>query len=121
MLPQAQERRKGVRFNAPFPVDILDAHSSMEVSGAIQDLSYTGAKVLLDNFSDSLLAGDIFIFIRFPEGSLKVNGRVIWSQDAGEKKELGLSFLNIRDQDKEIIYNRIFKYYRQEFIQRWWQ
>ena len=116
-----QERRSSIRFNAPFAVDLIAPESTQEASGVIKDVNYAGARIVLDNFLDKAIAESIFLFIRFPEDSLQLDGKVIWAKDLGDKREVGLSFVNIRDADKGIIYNRIFKYYKQEFVQRWWQ
>jgi len=116
-----RERRSSVRFNAPFPVDLIAPESTQEASGIIQDVNYAGARIVLDNFLDKAISESVFLFIRFPEDSLQLDGRVVWAKDLGSKREVGLSFVNIRDADKGIIYNRIFKYYKQEFVQRWWQ
>ena len=116
-----QERRSGVRFKTPFPVDLIAPETTQEASGIIQDVNYAGARIVLDNFLDKAISESVFLFIRFPEDSLQLDGRVVWAKDLGDKREVGLSFVNIRDADKGIIYNRIFKYYKQEFVQRWWQ
>jgi len=115
------ERRTSIRFNAPFLVDLIAPESTQEASGIIQDVNYAGARIALNNFLDKTIPESVFLFIRFPEDSMKLDGRVVWAKDLGDRREVGLSFLNIRDADKGIIFNRIFKYYKQEFVQRWWQ
>ena len=116
-----EERRKYVRFKSPFPIRYAHEASLQETSGVIQDISYGGARIRLDSSLDNLIPESISLFILFPEDTLKILGKIIWQKNYPDKKVLGLSFVNIPDNHKRIIYNRIFKYYKQEFTRRWWQ
>lgn len=116
-----EERRKYVRFKSPFPIRYTHEASLQETSGAIQDISYGGARITLDSPLDTPSSESISLFILFPEDTLRILGKIIWQKNYPGKKELGLSFINIPDGHKRVIYNRIFKYYKQEFTRRWWQ
>ena len=116
-----QEKRKFTRFKAPFCVQCAHNESSREVPGVIKDLSYGGVRVLLDTSYDILYSSLLSLSILFPENTLRVTGRVVWAKDWGDKKEVGLCFLDLPDSYKQIIYDYASKYFKEEFKQRWWQ
>ena len=116
-----EERRKYIRFKSPFPIRYTHKESSEEASGVIQDISYGGARIMLDSQLESPPSEPVSLFILFPEDTLRILGKIIWQKTYPSKKELGLSFINIPDGHKRIIYNRIFKHFGKEFTRRWWQ
>ncbi len=118
---EKKERRKFIRFNAPFYIRYNDLGLSQEVSGVIKDISYGGARVLLDTSLDSLPSSLVSLFILILGSPLKISGKVIWVRNSGDKKEIGICFVNIPDSYKEDIYSCIFKYHRQELTYKWWQ
>ena len=104
------EKRKFIRFQAPFSVRCVSTGSLSEVSGRIQDISYAGLRALLDAPAEALSLGKVFVFILFPEGSLRLYARTVWLRNLGDKREIGLCFENINETCKGIIYNRISIY-----------
>ena len=115
-----EERRKFVRFNAPFCVHYSDKNIPQETPGVIKDISYGGARVIVDTLSriDNASAADLSIL--FPKDTLKVSGLVVWVKESGSKKEIGICFQNIPSQYKDTIYNYIFKYFKEELTSKWW-
>jgi len=114
------ERRKFIRFRAPFCVEYNDDDSLAESSGVLRDISMGGARVLLDTSSDISRESIASLSILFPDNTLSLRGRTVWVIGRGTKKEVGLYFIKIPDSYKEDIYNNIFKYFREEITQRWW-
>lgn len=117
---KAKERRKFERFKTPFPIRYTNPKAKKEASGTIEDISYGGARIVLDESLNILRSNLLSLLILFPEDTLKVRGKIMWAKNYKDKKQLGLSFIYLPDTHKEVIYNRIFKYYRKEFTRRWW-
>lgn len=120
-MEERKERRKFVRFKAPFCIQYSNADSSREFSGVIKDISMGGTRVLLDTPLDVSPQSLASLAIFLPENTLKVSGEAVWARDFGEKKEIGVCFKNIPDAHKEDIYSHIFKYFREEITRKWWQ
>lgn len=115
-----EERRKFVRFNAPFCVHYSDQTMSQDTPGVIKDISYGGARIILDTESRINNSSEADLSILFPKDTLKVSGVVVWVKGSGSKKELGIAFQNIPPQYKDTIYNYIFKYFKEELTSKWW-
>jgi c-di-GMP-binding flagellar brake protein YcgR len=48
-------------------------------------------------------------------------GRIAWVAQKEREKEAGINFINLTDVHKEDIYNYIFRYYREELTNKWWE
>lgn len=116
-----QDRRKFGRFKSLFCVQCADKESSQEFPGVLKDISYGGARIQLYTALDIVQSSLVSLSILFPDNALAVPGKVAWVSNSKDKKEIGICFTYLSDADKETIYNNIFKYFREEFTQRWWQ
>lgn len=113
--------RKFVRFNAPLYLKVSAPSEAEGFSAIAKDISMGGVKMVLDT-SHWVAREDIFsLFLLLPDKTLPVTGKVVWVKDYGDRKEAGISFINIPPAYKEDIYNYIFKYHRTEMTQKWWQ
>ena len=115
-----QEKRKFIRFNAPFSIRYIDKETSQESKGVTKDINYVGTRILLDNPLEICPSRLGSLSILFPDKTINVFTKAMWEKDSSDKRELGCSFINIPDASKQVIYDSIFKYARREFTQRWW-
>lgn len=95
--------------------------SRQEYWGVLRDVSMVGARVLLDASMDIPFGSQLSLSMILPDNTLRVSGKVVWTKDAGGRREIGMFFVNIPDSCKENLYNCIFKYYKNEIVRRWWQ
>jgi len=116
-----EERRKSTRFKSPFCIQYEPRGIKEEFWGVIRDISYGGVKILLDNSNQVNLNSLASVLIFFPDQSLKTAAKVMWVKDSGQKKEVGLCFVKLRDAYKQTIYNQVFKYFKDEVTKKWWE
>jgi c-di-GMP-binding flagellar brake protein YcgR len=116
-----EEKRKFARFHTPIYLKYRMSDSSKEYAGIVKDISMGGLRVVVDKALDISLDNVLTLYLLIPDSTLKVSARVAWTKDFEDRKEVGASFVNIPDAYKENIYNYIFKYYRDEVSQKWWQ
>lgn len=115
------ENRKFTRFKTTLYVRYSPLNSDREFCAIAKDISMAGIRLLLDK-NLSLNADDfITLYLLIPQITIKVTGRVAWSAVKEDEKEIGVNFVNLADAHKEDIYNYIFKYYRQELTNKWWE
>jgi c-di-GMP-binding flagellar brake protein YcgR len=119
-MKSSQEKRKCVRFKAPFCIDCKHPENQQSLSGAIKDISMSGACVLIDSDKDLPADKSLSLSLIFPENVLSVEAKIIWQQKIAEKNKVGVSFLNLPDSFKSDIYNTVFKYHRNEITSKWW-
>ena len=80
-----------------------------------------GISIVLDK-NTSLCADDfITLYLLIPQVTIKVMGRIAWVAQKEREKEAGINFINLTDVHKEDIYNYIFRYYREELTNKWWE
>jgi c-di-GMP-binding flagellar brake protein YcgR len=115
-----EERRKFKRFKSPFCVQCVDKESCREFPGVLKDISYGGARVQLYTALDIAKSQEVSLSILLPDTTLKVCAKVSWMSNDKDKREVGVCFAYLCDDDKEAIYNNIFKYFRKELTQKWW-
>lgn len=115
-----EEKRKYIRFKAPFCIHYAVEGSSQEFSGVIKDISMGGARLTLDTTSDLSMRDDADLSIMFPDDSLKVSGKVIWSKDVGEMKEVGFCFGTSTDSGKERVHRYILNHFKEQVTRGWW-
>ena len=89
--------------------------------GVIRDISMKGASFLLDTELSIPCECAHNLYFLLPQSTLKIPGKVMWTKDVGNKKGVGVSFVNIFDYQKQEIYDSIIKYFPEEITQRWWQ
>ncbi|MFO8053373.1 MAG: PilZ domain-containing protein, partial [Candidatus Omnitrophota bacterium] len=111
-MENSKERRKCVRFRAPFCIDCKHPDDQQNLSGAIRDISMSGACVLIDSDKDLPADKSIFLSLIFPETTLDIKAKIIWQKKVAEKNKIGVVFSNLPDHFKTDIYNSIFKYHR---------
>ena len=116
-----EEKRRFVRFRAPFCVHFADKDAIQEIPSVVRDISMGGAKIMLDTNEQILSDSLATLHILLPEQTLKLLGRITWVKSHNSRKEIGITFINMPDHYKESIYNTIFRYYKQEITSRWWQ
>ena len=116
------EKRGFMRFQVSFPLKFVQDKLSSAVKGVVKDISMKGLKVVLDK-ALQFLSEDLnnFQLILANDKVLKLSGQIVWQKDYPDRRELGIRFAGIPDDHKEDIYNYIFKYHRQELIEKWWQ
>jgi c-di-GMP-binding flagellar brake protein YcgR len=115
------EKRRFTRFKTTLYIRYNHLNSGEQFSAIAQNISMGGVKIAL-NKSLKLSADDFLtLYLLIPQATIKVTGKVVWSAEAEREKEAGISFVNFADSHKEDIYNYIFKYYRQEITDRWWE
>jgi c-di-GMP-binding flagellar brake protein YcgR len=113
--------RKFVRFNAPLYLKVTAPEATEGFSAIAKDISMGGIKMVIDASYD-IAREDIFsVFLLLPDKTLPITGKVVWVKDYGDRKETGISFINIPPAYKDDIYNYIFKYHRSEITKKWWQ
>ena len=113
--------RKFVRFNAPLYLKVSAPDATEGFSAIAKDISMGGVKMVLDT-SHQIACDDIFsVFLLLPDKTLPIAGKVMWVKDYGDRKEVGIFFINMPHAYKEDIYNYIFKYHRTEITKKWWQ
>ncbi len=116
-----EEKRKFIRFKAPFCVQYSVDGQPQEFSGVIKDISMGGVRLSLDTLSDIKHNLPANLAIMFPEDALKVAGQVIWSKDVGEMKEVGFCFAASTDSGREQVHQYILKHFKEHFTRGWWQ
>ncbi|MBD3246087.1 MAG: hypothetical protein GF333_03660 [Candidatus Omnitrophica bacterium] len=116
-----EEKRKCIRFQAPFCVQFTDHSSVNPCQGVIKDISMGGVRLLLDTDSAIRPAASCAIDFFLPGKSVKVNGNVVWCRDHSSRREVGLCFRFASDSVKQEIYENIFKVFPREFTSRWWK
>ena len=104
-----EERRKYIRFNAPFCVRYTDRNTTQESPGVIKDISYKGVRIMLDAPKRIASSSVANLVILFPENTFQIEGQVKWIRSFGTKKEVGLCFLNTPTLYKDTIHNYIKK------------
>jgi len=115
------ERRKLIRFKAPFYIKYSLIDSSQEFSSIAKDINMKGVRILLEKSLDLAPESFVSLYLLFPDKTLNICARVIWSKEYEDRKEAGIYFINMPDIYKEDIFDYIFKYYPQELTRRWWQ
>lgn len=115
------EKRKFIRFKAPFCVNYTVEGSSEEFSGVIRDMSMGGVHLTLDTVSDLDHSRNVNLSIMFPEDPLKVSGKVVWSKDIGEMKDVGFCFNASTDSGRDQIHRYILNHFREQLTRGWWQ
>lgn len=116
-----EEKRKFIRFKAPFCVQYSIEGSKEEFSGVIKDISMGGVRLALDTSSVLDINRPANLAIMFPDDALKVEGKAIWSKDVGDMKEVGFCFGTSGDCGREQIHKYILKHFKAEFTRGWWQ
>lgn len=119
-MKSSQERRRCIRFKAPFCIDCKHPENQQSLSGAIKDISMSGACVLIDFDKDLPADKSILLSLIFPEATLDVKAQIIWQKKEADKNKIGVVFSNLPDHFKNDIYNSIFKYHRDEITSKWW-
>jgi len=118
------ERRKLIRFKAPFYFKYSPNHNSLDFkkfSGIAKDVNMKGIRISLDKTLDVNSQSLICLYLFLPDKILNISAKVVWTKDNGNEKEAGIYFINMPDIYKEDIFDYIFKYYPQELTRRWWQ
>jgi len=87
------EKRRFVRFRAPFCISFSAKDSSRELPGVIRDISMGGVRVLLDTPLDILPDILISLYILLPRNTLRLLGRVVWTKAHDGRKEIGVCFV----------------------------
>ena len=120
-MENTKEKRKLVRFKAPFYVKYTQFDSSQGLSAIAKDISMQGMRILVDNVLG--LKGQDVVCISFilPGQTLQICGKVVWVGEYNDRIEAGVLFLNISDGCKQSILDYVFKYFPQELTRRWWQ
>jgi len=116
-----EEKRKFIRFKAPFCVSYSVEGSEQEFSGVIKDISMGGVRLSLDSVPLLGQHDDARLSIMFPEDHMQVDGKVIWSKDVGEMKEIGFCFKTSTDSGREQVHKYILNHFREQFTRGWWQ
>ncbi|MCF7874066.1 MAG: PilZ domain-containing protein [Candidatus Omnitrophica bacterium] len=119
-MKNSKERRKCVRFEAPFCIDCKNPDNQQILSGAIKDISMSGACVLVDSDTDLPADKTVPLSLIFPETTLNVKAKIIWQKRIARKNKVGLVFSNLPDSFKNGIYDSIFKYHRDKITSKWW-
>jgi c-di-GMP-binding flagellar brake protein YcgR len=115
-----EERRQYVRFEAPFCVEYKKPPLNEKFQGVIKNISIGGARILLDTSFDISPCSLASIFLLLPEITLNIKGEVVWVRKTGNKKEVGVRFVNLPDTHKDDIYRYIFRYFKEEYTKKWW-
>ena len=114
------EKRRFARFKTTLYVLYNLLNDSREFSGIAKDISMGGMKLALDKSINISVDDFIALHLLIPQITIRVLGKIIWVNESGQDKDAGVSFVNLSDAHKEDIYNFIFKYYREEITNRWW-
>ena len=116
-----EEKRKFIRFKAPFCVQYMVDGENKECSGVIKDMSMGGVRLSLDNGSDVVSHVPANLSILFPDDSMNVAGEVVWSKDVGEMKEVGFCFALSSDSGRERVHKYILNHFKEQMTRGWWQ
>jgi c-di-GMP-binding flagellar brake protein YcgR len=115
-----ENKRSCARFKAPFCFDCRYPGSREILTGALGDISFKGACLLIDSQTDFSIEEALSLSLIFPEDTLDVKAKVVWQKKAGDKSKVGVSFLNLSDSFKDNIYDSVFKHHRSEITSKWW-
>lgn len=113
--------RKFARFKTTLYVRYGRINSSDELSAIAKDISMGGLKLAVDKSANFSPDDFLILYLLIPQITIKVMGKVVWSSQGEHEKQIGISFINLTDTHKEDIYNYIFKYYREELTNKWWE
>ncbi len=131
MRNHMQENRKHIRW--PLSGRVRFKLLNNEQAGAyleekpatLKDISFAGAKIAL---VDSLhLNSRLDLAIETAQGEpnpMQCEGRVVWQSSAGEGEEMpfvcGVSFTNLKDSDKERIFQSVHLFASENLKHKWW-
>lgn len=107
MKEAVKEKRRYERFKVPYCVEYKNREGSL---GVIRDISKGGICVILDKTTDIPKNRVVSLSILFPDTTMKVSGKVVWTRALKNRSEVGLDFANRCDIFKEGSSNRILKY-----------
>jgi len=116
-----EEKRKFIRFQAPFCVQYSVEGMAQEFSGVIKDISMGGVRLILDTASNVAPNSAAGLSIMFPDETFKVAGKVVWSKDSGEMKEVGFCFGASTEAGRERAHQHILKHFKEQMTRGWWQ
>jgi len=116
-----EEKRRFIRFQAPFCVQYSVDGETREFSGVIKDISMGGVRLTLDTASSILSDSAAKLSIMFPDETFKVAGKVIWSKEVGEMKEVGFCFSASTESGRERVHQHILKHFKEQLTRGWWQ
>lgn len=119
-MPEYTEKRRHIRFEAPFCVEFQQFESQNNLSGVIKDVGMGGACVVIDSQEPISSEKQVFLSLIFPEATLKVKANVIWQKKDFTKNKLGLSFVQPSDDFKNDIYQQMFRHSRDTLASKWW-
>ncbi|MCF7871365.1 MAG: PilZ domain-containing protein [Candidatus Omnitrophica bacterium] len=119
-MKEFEDKRRCIRYKAPFCFDCRYPGFREVLSGALKDISFQGACLLVDSQKDLSREEVASLSLIFPETTLDVKAKIVWQKKAGDKNKVGVSFLNLPDSFKDNIYNSVFKHYRKEITSKWW-
>lgn len=119
-MEKAEERRRSARFKTPFCIECKHPDYEQTFSGAIKDVSMTGACVLVDTQSDLPADKPTLLSLIFPDTTLNIQSKVVWQKKVSDKNKVGLTFTKMPDSFKNDIYESVFKYHRDQVTSRWW-
>lgn len=121
---QNRERRRMVRWQIQRPVRFKLPDQEEENMAVLKDVSFTGAKIsLMENLRLSEIL-DMVMEIPDEENPIFCKGKVVWQGHASEAGKphffCGLSFTQIKDADKEKMFNYVWKTAPEELRRQWW-
>lgn len=115
------EQRGFVRFKTPLYLKVTPINSSKEFSGAVEDISVGGARIISNVSADIVLGERVYLYLLFPADTIKILSAVVWLKNYANRRESGVRFLEITEEQKQNIFSHIFKYHREVIVQNWWQ
>lgn len=122
-----QERRRYARWQLKGPVRIKQAdvvEDEVQAKGA--DIGVGGLSFLSEIRHPPQTALELIIDVLDEDRYIFTKGKVVWQKDEikddGQRHvKTGTSFENLRDADRERIFNYVFKFCRDELVNKWWQ
>lgn len=121
------DKRKHVRWGLSGPVRVKEADmDAVEVETEGADISVGGIGFLSREKQKPATEVELIIELPDKERFIFAKGKVAWQSekavDQQEKyRKTGVSFEQIRDVDKERIFNYAYRFRKDELIKKWWQ
>lgn len=128
MRNHMQENRKHIRWplcgRVRFKLQNGLEPETLDRPALLKDISFAGAKIAL---ADSLHLNsrlDLAIEMSEVENPMQCEAKVVWQGSTGEGQEMpfvcGVSFTNLKDSDKERIFQSVHLFASENLKRKWW-
>ena len=100
---QGMNRRKFPRADFPCNITIYKKGQKEKISARTENIGVGGISVVLKNALDKLSMVDLVLYLENGQAAVECEGRVVWVVKSKEEFDIGIEFLNLKDNDRERI------------------